>query len=320
MIWIKRNLFFLIGSLVAMVLMGLAGWYLYTKWQRNNSVWSELNVQLEALDHLSKEKPHPGSGPIDNIAAAKTQREQLDSWTGKAKESFKAIPPIPPIPNRRPPIVAQDFKGSLDRTIGLLQREARAAGVSLPQADYAFSFAVQKDSLSFIGWQTNLAPLAVQVGEVKTICEILFQAKPNSLGGLRRERIAPEDRGAKAQDIDYLETSTVTSQYASFAPYELTFSCFSSELAAVLAGFANSPNGLIVKTINVEPVPESQAVEGGAAMGAGLGYRAGMLDPSGGAAVRTPAVAAGVTAGGLPTVLKEKQLQVTMVVQVVKLR
>ena len=33
--WIKRNLYFLVGSFVALVLMGLAGWYLYSKGQEN---------------------------------------------------------------------------------------------------------------------------------------------------------------------------------------------------------------------------------------------------------------------------------------------
>lgn len=36
--WIKRNLYFLVGSLVAVALMGLAGWYLYSKWQLNNDI------------------------------------------------------------------------------------------------------------------------------------------------------------------------------------------------------------------------------------------------------------------------------------------
>ena len=41
--WIKRNLYFLIGSLVALALMGLAGWYLYSKWQLNNEFLGKLD-------------------------------------------------------------------------------------------------------------------------------------------------------------------------------------------------------------------------------------------------------------------------------------
>ena len=36
MSWIKRNLFFLVGGVVAAALLGLAGWYCYSKWQLNN--------------------------------------------------------------------------------------------------------------------------------------------------------------------------------------------------------------------------------------------------------------------------------------------
>ena len=39
MSWIKRNLFFVIGSVVALALMGLAGWFLYTKWNLNNQIF-----------------------------------------------------------------------------------------------------------------------------------------------------------------------------------------------------------------------------------------------------------------------------------------
>ena len=44
--WIKRNLYFVIGSLAALVLMGLAGYYLYSKWQLNNEV---LGHRIENL-------------------------------------------------------------------------------------------------------------------------------------------------------------------------------------------------------------------------------------------------------------------------------
>ena len=49
MSWIKRNLLFVIGSLVALILMGLAGWFLYTKWGLNNDVLASLNTDYAEL-------------------------------------------------------------------------------------------------------------------------------------------------------------------------------------------------------------------------------------------------------------------------------
>ena len=57
MSWIKRNLGFVIGSFVALVLMGLAGWYLYSKWNLNNSIVGQLDEQYAELDRLNKLNP-----------------------------------------------------------------------------------------------------------------------------------------------------------------------------------------------------------------------------------------------------------------------
>jgi len=75
--WIKRNLYFLIGSLVALALMGLAGWYLYSKWQLNNTILGSLDEQYATLRRLYEQKPHPGSDKVDNIKAAKDQQQEL---------------------------------------------------------------------------------------------------------------------------------------------------------------------------------------------------------------------------------------------------
>jgi hypothetical protein len=60
MAWIKRNLFFVIVSVVAVMLMGMAGWYLYSKWTLNNSFLDQLNEQYTQLKALNDQKPNPG--------------------------------------------------------------------------------------------------------------------------------------------------------------------------------------------------------------------------------------------------------------------
>src|ERR1035437_5120164 len=84
--WIKRNLYFLIGSLVALVLMGLAGWYLYSKWQLNNEILVSLDEQYGKLKRLNENKPQPGSGKVDNIKAAKDQQQELRDYIRKARQ------------------------------------------------------------------------------------------------------------------------------------------------------------------------------------------------------------------------------------------
>lgn len=344
--WIKRNLYFLVGGGVALALLGMAGWFLYSKWRVNNETWDRLNQDYSELGTLNSEQPHPGAGKVDNIKLAKEQEAALKDLIAKLKARFEAIPPIPAVTN----ISDRDFSASLNRELAQMQKDATNSSVVIPPK-YSFSFEVQRPKLNFAAG--SLYPLSVQLGEVRAICDILFKAKVNSIDNLRRERVGTDD--ATGQLTDYLDKKSVTNALAVVSPYEVTFRCFTPELGAVLTGFANSSNGLVVKGINVEaapqPVVEEQQVQpmtpvyapvtpaaGGeerssaaaaAAFqrryGIGAGGRgAGRYNPT--PQAQQPAYVApvatapaGQAKGGLQTVLNEKQLKVTLTIGVVKL-
>ena len=262
--WIKRNLYFLIGSLLALALMGLAGGYLYSKWQLNNEILGQLDEAYATLKRLYEQRPHPGSGQVDNIKLAKEQEQELRAYIQKARQFFQSCPPIPAA--EAGALTSQEFSFALSRTIDRLERDAKESSVTLPPRDskgnpYSFSFAAQRESLAYA--PGSLGPLSVQLGEVKSICGILFQAKINSLDSLRRERVSDDD--LRGPQTDYLAERSVTNELAVMSPYEVTFRCFSSELASVLAGFGSAPCALLIKSINVEsapagpPVPEQYA-------------------------------------------------------------
>jgi hypothetical protein len=350
--WIKRNLYFLIGSLVALALMGLAGWYLYSKWELNNTLLEQLNGQYAELKRLSEQKPHPGSGSVDNIQEAKKQQKQLRDWILTACQHFQRIAPIPVSESGK--VTPEQFTYALSRTIDQLTHAASSANVTLPPKNsttgqsYSFSFEEQRPKLSFAAG--SLEPLSVQLGEVKAICEVLFQAKVNALDELRRERVSEDDQ--KGPQTDYISDNSVTNELAVLTPYEATFRCFSSELAAVLAAFASSPYALIVKTINVEQAPAVATTEEPVVQPPptpmpvpvmptyvpprdaesrrygdsssrymdryGIGRRPPPPPPQP-VPQMAPAVVAPKAKGGLPTVLDEKQLKVTIALVVVKL-
>src|ERR1017187_1876153 len=131
--WIKRNLYFLIGSLVALALMGLAGWYLYSKWQLNNEILGKLDEQYTELKRLNGQSPHPGSDQVNNINAAKEQQKELQTFVKKANEYFQHCPPIP-VPESAK-LTSQEFSSALSRTIDQMQRDATKASVALPPKD-----------------------------------------------------------------------------------------------------------------------------------------------------------------------------------------
>jgi hypothetical protein len=342
--WIKRNLYFLVGSLVALALMGFAGWYLYSKWQSNNEILGKLDEQYAELKRLYELKPHPGSGKTDNVKIAKEQRQELRAYLQKSLQYFQRCPPIP-VPESGK-LTSQEFSSALSRTIDQMQHEAAKSGVTLLQKDskgqtYSFSFAAQRESLAYT--PGSLDPLSVQLGEIRAICTILFQAKINALDYLRRERVSEDD--LKGPQTDYLSDKSVTNELAVLTPYEVRFYCFSSELAGVLAGFASSPDGLLVKTINVESAPASaeqpiaavaqaaptyvpppvqpraaeQSGEAAFASRYGLGARAAPRPPPPQPQPGYVPPAPSANRGGLPIVLDEKQLKVTLMLNVVKL-
>src|SRR2546421_10022841 len=244
MSWIKRNLYFLIGGLIALGLMGGAGWYLYSKWELNNQTFDKLTEQYEALKKLNSQPLQAGSGSVDNITLAKQQQQQVRDFLKKTQPHFQRIPPIPDVPK----LSDREFSTTLSRTIDQMQHDATNLSVAVPK-NYGFSFDAQRSRMSFPAGSLPL--LATQVGEVKAICDVLFQAKVNSLDNIRRERISADDN--TGNQTDYLNEKSVTNELAVVTPYELTMRCFSQELADVLAGFASSPHGLIVKKVNTEP-------------------------------------------------------------------
>lgn len=329
MAWIKRNLGFVIGSVLALAFMGMAGWYLYSKWQLNNVILEQLNEQYAKLQRLNGQNPHPGSDKVDNIKAAKEQQQELRAFMGKTRPYFQRIPAIPDMPK----VTDRDFSAALSRTIYQLHRDATRASVNLPPKNYSFSFEAQMSRVNFS--PGSLDALSAQLGEVKAICDILCQAKINSLDNLRRERVSSDD--ATGPQTDYLVEKSVTNQLAVLSPYELTFRCFSAELASVLAGFGASPSGIIVKSLNVElapssglspetstttvaepvrtiaPLPRGPQAEADAYKAR---YGIGPGTPTPAPVATTPSAPA--AKGGLPTVLDQKELKITMMLNVVK--
>jgi len=248
MSWIKRNLYFLIGSAIALALIGLAGWFLYTKWELNGENLAKLNADYATLSELNSKKPHPGNDKIDNIAAAVNQTTQLLAFKEKARAHFQRILPIPDIPKTE--LTDQSFATNFSRTINQLQRDATNASITVP-ADYYFSFQGQARKLSFAAG--SLETLSRQLGEVKAICDVLFNAKINQIDGIRRECVSPDDK-LSGSSSDYLPDKSITNAQAVISPYELTFRCFSQELGSVVAGFACSPYSIVIKALNVEPI------------------------------------------------------------------
>ena len=313
--WIKRNLFFVIGGVVALGLLGAGGFYIYQGWNRNSDASAKLQEFYDQLKSLQQQKPSPGNSKIDNTKIAKEQHRQLRGWIDTAGKYFQAIPPIP-----ADNVTSETFAGELRRTVDTLQHDADSAGVALPPK-YNFSFSAQQPLMKFA--DGSLEPLAVQLGEVKAIAEAVFAARVNALDGIQRVRVSDDD--AKGPAGDYIDDHAVTNDLAVMTPYVITFRCFTPELSHVISTFATASNTFLIKAINVQPAGAALAVTGDV-----TGGMPGGLPPGGAMAGRYPGMAGFMPPpatpaqpvagkGGLQTVLKEQLLRVSLEVEIVKL-
>ena len=287
--WIKRNLFFTIGGVIALVLLGAASFYNFKSWRHNHDSTASVEDAYQQLQGYYNQVPTPSD---TNITIAKLQATQLRDWIGQARKHFVPVPPIPN-PNEGA-VTATAFSESLRRTIHDMQVEAEHANVEVPD-DYSFSFVAERNLLTFS--PGSLDALASHLGEVKAICDILFAAKINGIDSIRREIISDNDTAGP--QADYLNEKTRSVELATITPYAITFRCFSGDLGNVLAKLASSDHCFIVTGINVMP--------------------AGGITPPGGPTPPTPPVIQPVNQNGLQIVLDEQLLRVTLGIEVVKL-
>jgi hypothetical protein len=297
MSWVKRNLFFVIGGILTLGLLGGAGFYDYQSWDRNSTAFDRLNEIYNKLRELTNQKPSPGNSQINNVEIAREQQQQLRDQIHQMANYFQPIAPIPDPTNG--PVSSETFANALHRMIDQLQHDATSASVSLPP-QYSFSFEAERSRVKFA--PASLNALATQLGEVKVIAQVLFTARVNALDGIQRVRVSDDDASGPASD--YMVGNSVTTERVVMTPYVVTFRAFSPEIAQTLAGFAASPHGFIVKSINVQTSEAVAAPEMGTAP-----QSSEFTSAPGPASVRS----------GLQSVLQEQLLRATIEVEIVKL-
>ncbi len=243
--WIKKNLVLVISGVVALGLLGVAGYFLYSKYSLSQGESARLEEQETKLNSLINQKPNPGNKKVDNIAAAKEQTQALTEFANKARELFVNVP----YPTN---LDGGSFKLLLDNSIDELQREARASGTKIPE-NYAFTFSAQKPLVAIKA--STIKPLSRTLMEIKSIMGILLDSKILELDRIRRVAVPDEDGGAGMMmggPSDYWTRKPTTNNLAVVMPYEFTFRCFSGELQSVLEGLASSPHSFLVKNLTVD--------------------------------------------------------------------
>jgi hypothetical protein len=246
MAWLKRNLFLVVSGVVALGLLGVAGFYLWSNLQEEARITDELNQQTTDLQALVNRPVHPGGEKVDNIKATKRENDRvINEFLAPARKHFATI-------ERSNTIESAEFQLNLVSTIAELRRMANNSKVAIPP-QYAFSFSTQERSLQFD--PSSLPALSMQINDIRTICRILFRAKIHRLESIKRVGVNTNE---VADGADYIPKTlaTIKTNDASGSitvPYQFEIVGHSAEIAQILNGLANAPEFFSVKFIATEP-------------------------------------------------------------------
>jgi hypothetical protein len=327
--WLKRNLVLVVAGVVALGLLGFAGYFLFNKVNDERQVTEQLDQATEQLKTLVNRDPHPGTPKVNNIAAAKEENKKLQAFVDDLRKYF--VPPALPAH-----LNSRDFRLLLDTTITALQAETVKSGVKTPDTNYWFTFSGISRTMTFA--DNALEPLSSQLVDVKNIIGVLCDAKVNSLVSLKRAPTTSIDNTTTAAQ-DYHGLKASTNEWTVSMPYEVTFYGFSSEIASVLEGFIHSPECFVVKNVVVGHASTDQQSQeapvypmggmrpgypGSGGMDPALMSRYGLGSRYGGGRpmpqMQQPVAPRPVARPTSNNVLEEKMLQVTLTVDAVKLK
>jgi hypothetical protein len=243
MSWVKRNLSLVISGIIALALLGFGGWYLWQAMERNKAADAEIGGAKSEIERLLGMDPAPTTSNRDTL---KREFDRLTAFNGQAKRLFPSAPAM------AGPLNDQSFKSLLQTTIDDLHKQASSVGIKV-DTNYYFTFENQKLPMRFS--PQSLHPLRERLQEVQTIASLLFKARINRLEGMKRATVPGEQPGAgpgnAAGAADYLYVPPRSNAETGMVlwPYEITFHCFTPELAAVLEAFERAPQGFVVKSI-----------------------------------------------------------------------
>ncbi|MGZ4971628.1 MAG: hypothetical protein ACXWDN_02625 [Limisphaerales bacterium] len=321
MLWIKRNLIFVITAVVGLLLAGWAGYSLTNSMSEDKAVKDDFDSVMNELSALRNMNPYPTP---ENIDAAKAEAAQMRGLLGQFQTVFAPFPAVPAMDEKM-------FAAELSRRIAQWQTGAKTVAVKLPDPQYAFSFSGLTGQLAF---PTSCIPgWLQQFNEMQGILDIVYRAHVNELDGILRVPVYPCDQGG----TDFLQTTWVTNQLGVIAPYQISFVCFTRELSQVLDGFITSTNCYLVKSVVVAaskaqaqatqsyqpqqpqqryaPAPAQRQISAAERYGPGFGGASPTPTPS--APVYAPRASA---PSGPATVIREKPLFVTLVVDAIQLK
>jgi hypothetical protein len=327
MIFIKRNLFWIISGLISAGLLAAAVVFSSGASEKRETALADLGQYTNVVNRLATTSPYPSRETIEKI---NRDTGAVKSFTTNAEALFEY---------RRPgSIPGQQFKVHLINSLVKLQTDATNYNVSLPR-NFNFTFKHLLPMPNLLPY--SIEPLSVQLRDIQEIAQVLFDSRVHSIDSFAREPAYAREPGGPVLIYDMGTRTNLTTDSAIFTstPYKFSFRGFTTELTEVLNRFARAKRFYIVKKIEVQGTRSSDVTSaqraGGMAQGGFGGEDSG---DGGGGGVRvapTQSLLAAQRAAnarrlanarlGIPqpsplkAIVDERPLRIDMIVDVVKL-
>ena len=243
--WVKNNQALAIGSLVSLIAIIVATWFLFHGMSVNTAATEELEGAKSQLSSLQSSDPYPNQANIDFL---KKEEERVDKLKADFEKRFAAVP-VPP-----ETYTASGFKYELEAVVADLTKKAKDLSIQMPtnRVDFSFSFTAQRSNLRM---DTNSLKIqAEQLAHVKYLCNTVMDSGISEFIRVRRAVGTTNDLlHVRNYLADYLPAcQIITNTYSYIYPYEVVFKTSPEELAKLVNAFEQSPYGAIIKCIQVE--------------------------------------------------------------------
>ena len=266
----KRHLFGIVGLLLAIgFIVGgiLVSGKTSASLDAANKAWEDVKGRRDKIQNS------PVKVDMKNVIVINADADSYQQFIDNSGQVLEHAAKIQPMSNI-------EFGNFLVRTIALLNKKAKASYVDLPKSTngiYGFTFGLLMGRAELA--EDKIPELQVQLQDVDTISEVLFQSRVQSITQIQRNRVTLEDMLAKS-DPRYLETrQKYTNSVSVVRPYKVKFQCLSDGVALALSGFASQKTFFAIRNVTIAP-PGAGVSSGG---GQGAGYGGGSGGEAGGA-------------------------------------
>ena len=252
----KRHLFGIVGILLA---IGFIVGGVMVSGKSSASMNAASQTWEGVKGRRDKIQNNPVKVDMKNVTAINADADSYEKFINNSGQVLEHAAKIQPLNNI-------EFGNHLVMSVALLNKKAKDSRVKLPVSTnkvYGFTFGLLLASTELS--EDKVPELQVQLQDVETISEVLFQSRVQSIAQIQRNRVTLEDKKAMGYP-QYLEDRyKYTNSVAVVRPYKVRFQCLSDGVALALSGFASQKTFFVVR--NVEITPPGAAVPAGGGQG-----------------------------------------------------